>query len=88
MRIARGSAGSTSALVLGSRRSPIERYGPVVWEGVSPTSLVIVRLLERCRLTAAEHDVEAEAERPVGLGERQVEGADETRSRAARRAPS
>src|SRR5215211_2945006 len=81
MRTARGSAASTSAVILGSRRSPIERYGPVVWEGVSPIGLAVMRLLEWCRLTATEHDVEPEAERPVGLGQRHVEGADETRSR-------
>ena len=34
---------------------------------------VIVRLLERRRLAAAEHDVEAVAERPVGLGQPEVE---------------
>ena len=32
-----------------------------------------MRLLERRRLAAAEHDVEAEPERPLGLGEVEVE---------------
>ncbi len=47
--------------------------GPAVCDGVRPSS-VIVRLLERRRLAAAEHDVPAEAERPLRLGQLEVEG--------------
>ena len=39
--------------------------GPIVCAGVSPTVAVIVRLLERRRLAAAEHDVEAEIRAPI-----------------------
>ena len=41
MRIARGSSGSTRCVGTSSRRSPIERYGPAVWEGVRPSASVM-----------------------------------------------
>src|SRR5687767_15691287 len=72
MRVARGSDSSTSRFVMGPSMRPIVRYGPAVWDGVS-TSSVIVWLLERRRLAAAEHDVEAEPERPVRRRQLEVE---------------
>ena len=33
----------------------------------------MIGILERRRVAAAEHDVEAVAERPLGLGQREVE---------------
>src|SRR5262245_25412908 len=72
MRTERGSESSTSRFVIGPPKRPILRYGPTVWDGLSPSS-VIVRLLERRRLAAPEHDVEAKAERPVRLGELELE---------------
>ena len=43
---------------------PIEKYGPTVWAGV------VMRHLERGGVAAAQHDVEAVRERPVGPGAR------------------
>src|SRR5687767_2810456 len=75
--IAPGSSRETSSGVTTSRRSPMLRYGPTVCDGDRPgDTLVIVRLLERCRQPAAEHDVEAEAQCPVGLRQVDVEATD------------
>ena len=87
MRIARGSDSSTSRLVIGPSNSPIRRYGPTVCDGVSATS-VIVLLLQRSRLAAPEHDVEAEPERPVGLRQLQLERRRSSASVPARRGSS
>src|ERR687892_383175 len=81
MRIARGSDSSTSWFEIGPPRSPISRYGPVVCDGVSASS-VIVRLLERRGFAAAQHDVESEPERPVGLRQLHLERRDQPPSRA------
>src|SRR6187402_1715886 len=75
MRIARGSAGSTTFGVRMFRRRPIRRYGPAVWGGVMPRS-VIVRLLAWRRVLAADDDVPAEAERPSRLRQLEITGGD------------
>src|SRR5688500_13727999 len=81
MRIARGSAASTSTPGTRSLRRPVERYGPAVCGGVSPGGSVRERL-DAGRLPSSEEHVPAIAVRPVRPGELDVEGADKPVPRA------
>src|SRR5262245_12080207 len=79
IRTARGSPSGTSEEPMCSRKRPIERNGPDVCDGAGARAgSVIVRLLERGGAAPAEHDVEAEPERPGGLGQVELERADQT----------
>src|SRR5438128_466381 len=52
------------------------QYGPIVWLLVA-LGMSALRPGERCRAAAAQHEIEAIAERPFRLGGREVERGDE-----------
>src|SRR5581483_5355062 len=56
--------------------SRIAKYGPTVWEGVSP-GIGVPSLLEDRRAAAAQHDVPLETQGPLGLGQLDVEPGDQ-----------
>src|SRR5256885_1220618 len=75
--IARGSSRGTTSRAGSARSSPIARYGPTVWDGVSPGASAIVPILGR-GTAAADDDVEAVAEPPVRHRQLHVEDAHQT----------
>src|SRR5579884_4518921 len=70
------SAGTTSGC--GGRSRPNSKKGPTVWEGVGRSRSATLLSFHRRGVPSAQDNVEPVAERPLGPGEGEIEGADES----------